>query len=89
MIIILDEICTILKPTFDDDGKIVFEDFGDCPCAIKRGYGERYSSRHYTHKAIIEMNGVMPGDLMVTPLHDYIIVSVDKANNSLGLIVKA
>jgi len=85
---VLNEICTILKPTLDDTGKIVFDDFGDCFYAIKRGYGERYMSGYYTHKAVVEMDGVVPGDLMITPLHDYIVVSVDKKNNSLGLVVK-
>ena len=86
--IYLNEICTILKPTLDDAGKIIFEDFGDCFYTIKRGYGERYMPRYYTHKAVIEMNGVVPGDLMITSLHDYMIVSVDKKTNSLGLVVK-
>ena len=86
--LILNEICTILKPTLDDTGKIIFDDFGDCFYSIKRGAGERYMPGRYTHKAIIEMNGIVPGDLMITTLHDYIVVSVDKKNNSLGLVVK-
>ncbi len=85
---ILNEICTILKPTLDDTGKIIFDDFGDCFCSIKRGAKERYQTKYCTHKAIIEMDGVVPGDLMVTPLHDYVVVSVDRKNNSLGLVVK-
>lgn len=89
MILFLNDICTILKPTFDDKGEIVFENFGDCFCLIKRGTGDRYLPQMITHKAIIEMNGAKPGDLLITSQHDYLIVSVNKQDNILGLVVQA
>ena len=82
----LNEICTILKPTFDDNGKIVYEDFGDCFYKLRRGAGEKYIPGTYTHKALIEMNGVRPGDVLITPQHDYVVVSIQ--DNVLGLVVK-
>jgi hypothetical protein len=76
-----------MKPTFDDNGKIIFEDFGDSFCKVKKG-NERYIPGKYTHKAILEMNGAEPGYLLITPQHDYIITAIDRKNNVVGLIVK-
>lgn len=88
MIHFLNEICTILKPAFNEDGEIIFEDFGDCFCKIKRGNGEKNIPGYYTHKAIAEMSSVVPGDLLITPQYDYLIVSVDRKDNILGLVVR-
>ncbi len=88
MIRTLDKICTILKPTFDDNGRIIFEDFGDYFCAIdKNPEGDRFLSDFITHKAKMIINGVIPGDILITAQHNYTIISIDKKKEILGLMV--
>ncbi len=84
--IFLDNICSILRPNFDDEGNIVFEDLGDCFCRIQRRSKERHIPGYYTHKALIEMNGANPGDLLVTTENKFLITFINKEDNLLGLI---
>lgn len=83
----LNEICSIQKPTFDGNGNIIWEDFGDYFYAIDKTVNERYIPRYISHKAKIEADGIMPGNRMVTNEHDYIVAKVDRKKGILGLVI--
>ncbi len=72
-----------------ESGLIEFEDLGDYFCKIEtRKKDERYSKRLITHKAMnIFIDGIEPGCHLITCHHDYIVVSVDRNKETLGLII--
>ncbi len=89
MIYFLEDICTIFKPMIQENGLIELEDFGDYFCTIERRNGkERYSSKYITHKAKMVIDGVKPGDKLITSQHNYLVVSIDHSNETLGLVIQ-
>jgi hypothetical protein len=89
MIYFLEEICTIFKPMIQENGLIELEDFGDYFCKIeRRDVKERYSSKYITHKAKMAINGVKPGDRLITTQHNYFVVSVNSSTETLGLLIQ-
>lgn len=88
MIHFLNDVCTILKPNLDDEGKLILEDFGDYFCKIEPGVIERYLPKYITHKAKMNVNGARAGWILITAQHNFVIVSVDKKTNTLGLVIQ-
>lgn len=87
---LLDEICTIFKPVFDDTGVVVFEESGDYFCRIERGGDGREFEKYVTHKAKVgdAMNGVMVGDRLITTHNEFVVVSINRKTERVGLIIQ-
>ena len=82
------DICTIYKPNFDDLGNIYFEDLGDYFCRIEPGNRERYIPKVISHKVKMDLDGAKPGWVLITTHHNYLIVTVDKTKQTLGLVIQ-
>lgn len=87
---LLDEICTIFKPIFDDTGIVVFEESGDYFCRIESGGNGREFSKYVTHKAKVGdvMNGVKVGDKLITTHNEFIVVSINNKTERIGLVIQ-
>lgn len=87
---LLTEICTIFKPVFDDTGVVVFEESGDYFYRIERGGDGREFEKYVTHKGKIGdgRNGVMVGDRLITTHNEFIVVSINRKTERVGLIIQ-
>jgi hypothetical protein len=82
---ILDDICTILEPKFDESGLVSYAEFGDFFCSVDRKpNGFKGDGPWFTHVAKMVTDGISPGCKVIT--QDGIFSVVHVKEGMLGLV---